>query len=296
MNHLLAAWMAIAGTGPPVVVVVSQRSGVEPGPAANLAEAIDAALSREGFPIAASPQAARTRLQLKGVADPATCEGKVDCVAALAEPFGDVLVIGLQAVRIGKKVAVNLSAVASHPARILAKQEFVVDPAAPRGEAVKAAVKELTGKLRSALAARVPPPPTPPAHVVTSPSPPVPPAPRSAAEARSLPSAPPAAVDVTPPPPKSRPSGLRYASVGLATVATVALGVGGYQGLSAQAQSNRLDERRATFSDDLANAERTALTANVAFAAAATLAVAAAVTFALSLASPSKESTPGERR
>lgn len=151
MVALWASVVAVAAVAMPeasVVVLVSGRQGVDKASANNLAEAVSAALARAGWAQATSPQAAAARLQLAGV-DPASCEGRADCLGVMGQSFAPAIVVGVQVGRLGKRFAVQLTAVPAGAAVIVAEHSFILPtPTLDRPNVVEA-VTRVADQLRA---------------------------------------------------------------------------------------------------------------------------------------------------
>lgn len=144
-----------AGADFPLVVLVTERADVDAAVATEIVEAVSSDLRDQGLAIAASPQAAQMRLKLRGAGDTASCEGRVDCVAALAEPFGKVTVVGLQLAKVGRKLAIIVSAVRPDPPETLVTQSFAVRELPAGGEDLRRQLVEFGRKLRDISAERL---------------------------------------------------------------------------------------------------------------------------------------------
>ncbi len=177
-----APWgVAIRGRGAAAGGVVAENEAVSAERAAEIADAAAEALSADGLELGVAPRAAVARLQLRGF-DPAACRGRPDCVAAVAETFGDAVVAALHLSRVGRRIAVRIEAVTS-TGRVLADGDFVVGEGRAGAWALRPLMQPFVARLRPALAALLPTPPPPP---VPPPPPTAPePAPVAAAIARA---------------------------------------------------------------------------------------------------------------
>ncbi len=277
---VLASWafFSLAAAEPAqVVVLVSGRAGVDKTAAQNVAEAVSGALRGQGFAVAASPQAAMTRLALSGVQDPADCQGRADCLAIVGKPFAPAIVVGLHVGKIGKKIALQLSAVMPGATASIADHAFVLKGTTARPQ-VKDAVAQFAKKLSAYLETHPPtrepepPPPKDEPRVETpvveqvSVAPPQPPP----AAIVAPPAAPPAA-------PKAAATWPRWVGVAAGVLAIGAGSFGAYEGLGAMSDGTALKANPGATAAEWDVAGARAQRADIAYASAGVLAVGAVI-------------------
>jgi hypothetical protein len=276
---------SLSGTAespPEAVVLISGRTAVDKSAAENVAEAVSAALGANGFTISNSPQAAATKLQLEGVADTATCSGRPDCVALMGKGFAPAIVVGLSIGRVGRKIAIQLSAVLPNKPQEIAKSAFLL----PRSSLEQPEVHEPVAKFAKALhawlakhpdalAPETPPPPPPPPkeEVKVEPKPEVTPPPPVATTPE------PAVVTSVQAPPPSRPTWVLPTGIVLGVLAVGAAGAGGFEGAGSISDGQSLRNNPNATLAQWQQASSRAQVADICYVGAVVLAAAAVVVF-----------------
>jgi hypothetical protein len=151
---VLLAVLCAAPAAPSSAVVLSRRAELPAKEALQAAKRVHEALAASSVKLVADPAAVAASLKAAGVADSASCDGKLECAARLAGLLGVPVLVTVEVGALGKSLAMHLEAIAG--AERVAEADLVVDRFAIKTKALSG-LGDFPQKVKDALERSAPP-------------------------------------------------------------------------------------------------------------------------------------------